>query len=83
MANTKPPAWEVTRLFLLPDGEFISRPVAVVHADDQDQAIKTVAETIKGIAILKARRLAKAKCPVCGQLVGARRCKPLKQAQHD
>lgn len=77
--EAKQPAWEITRLFLQPTGRFISRPVGIVYAQDQDAAIAQAAETINGIAVLKARRVKPIKCPVCGQPIGASRCKPKRQ----
>lgn len=82
MANAefKPPAWKITRLFLLPNGEFISRPVAIVHAETQEAAINAAAQDINGIAILKAHKLnANAKCPVCGHRINAKNCRPTRQ----
>lgn len=83
IANPTTPAWEITRLFLQPTGKFISRPVGIVYARDQDAAIAQAAETINGIAVLKARRINPVKCPVCGEVIGAHRCKPKRQAPND
>jgi hypothetical protein len=51
------PNWQISRGFVGPMGRVFFRPIFTVKARSRDQAIWCAAHMIKGIALLKARRL--------------------------
>jgi hypothetical protein len=58
MATRAQPNWQISRGFVGPFGRVFFRPIFTVKARTQDQAIERAAHKIKGIAMLKATRLA-------------------------
>jgi hypothetical protein len=59
MATTKRAQadWQISRGFVGPLGHVFFRRIFTVKARNQDQAIERAAHKVKGIAMLKARRL--------------------------
>jgi hypothetical protein len=51
------PEWQISRGFLGPAGRVFFRPAFTIKARTRDQAIERAAHKIKGIALLRARRL--------------------------